>query len=166
MKYIASRGAIIALMALMAFIIGSIIGSVQAKASDRTELLGMAHNQRVRVNSKVLDAILMASHAYHVSAKEMFAIALIESGLNIYAHRTNNNGTIDTGIFQINSINFNKCKEYNVYTLIGNSMCCAKLLSILKENRPNDYIGVFHSKTPRFKQEYIAKISEVLYNSN
>ena len=36
MKYIASKGAIIALMALMAFIIGSIIGSVQAKASDNT----------------------------------------------------------------------------------------------------------------------------------
>ena len=166
MKYIASKGAIIALMALMAFIIGSIIGSVQARASDRTELLGMAHKSKLYVSSEVLNAIIKAGRAYNVRPKELFTLAIIESNLNPNVFRTNANGTTDIGLMQINSVNINKCLEYNINTIMGNTMCAAKIVASLKAAYPSDYLGVYHSKTNRFKNQYLAKVSRILYSLN
>ena len=164
MKYIASRGAIIALMALIAFIIGSVVGSIEAKASDRTELVGMAHKSKLYASSEVLNAIIKAGRAYNVRPKELFTLAIIESNLNPNVFRTNANGTTDVGLMQINSVNVNKCLEYNINTIMGNTMCAAKIVASLKAAYPSDYLGVYHSKTNKYKIKYLARVSKVLYS--
>lgn len=158
--------ALIALMALMAFSLGSLIGASQAKASDRSDLLAMAHNSRLYVSSEVLSAIIKASRAYDVPAKELFTLAIIESNLNPNVFRVNGNGTTDTGLMQINSVNINKCLEYNINTILGNTMCSAKIISTIRTEHPNDYLGVYHSKTRRLKKEYLVKVSKILYSVN
>lgn len=166
MKHFYITLALIALMALMAFSLGSLLGASQAKASDRSELLGMAHNSKLYVSSEVLNAIIKASRAYDVPAKELFTLAIIESNLNPNVFRLNANGTTDTGLMQINSININKCLEYNINTILGNTMCSAKIISTIRTQYPNDYLGVYHSKTRRLKREYLIKVSKILYSVN
>jgi Transglycosylase SLT domain len=166
MKYFFSRTGMIALMALMAFIVGSIIGSIQAKASDKSDLLIMARNSNLEVSGEVVNAILKASRAYDIPSRELFTLAIIESNLNPNVFRVNANGTTDIGLMQINTVNIGKCLEYNINTILGNTMCSAKIIASIRTQYPRDYLGVYHSKTRRLKREYLVKVSKILYSSN
>ena len=61
--------------------------------------------------------------------KIAIAIAKSESGLREGAFNINSNGTIDVGIFQINSVHFNKefCTLKDVSTIKGNIDCAYEL---------------------------------------
>ena len=84
---------------------------------------------------------------------QLTAIGIIETGLGKYAKtRNNTNGTQDRGVFQINTVNYPKCVEYNLDSPEGSALCAAKLLSQIKAKRA-DYLGVYHSKTPSKKSK-------------
>jgi len=111
---------------------------------------------------RVIDAIIYASEMYEIDALELTAIGIVETGLGKYsAIKKNSNGTYDRGIFQINTVNYSKCVEYNLDSPEGSALCAAKLLSKIKSYRA-DYLGVYHSKTPSKKTKYLNKISQAL----
>ena len=117
---------------------------------------------------QVADAIAKASKAYEIDAMQLTAIGIIESGLgkNPKAKmRKNSNGTHDRGVFQINTVNWPKCREFQLDTVEGTAFGAAKLLPQSKINKPAD-LGKYHSKTcrPDFcpKKTYFAKITKVL----
>lgn len=118
------------------------------------------------VSFRVTDAILKASKQYDVDAYELTAIGIVETGLGKYARtRKNKDGTIDKGIFQINTVNHAKCVEYNLESPEGSALCAAKLLAEIRTKR-NDYLGVYHSKTPSKKAKYLQKIAKVLASTS
>lgn len=113
-------------------------------------------------SKRVIRAIIRASDTYDIDALELTAIGIVETGLGKYnAIKKNLNGTHDRGIFQINTVNYSKCVEYNLDSPEGSALCAAKLLSKIKYHRA-DYLGVYHSKTPSKKMKYLNKVSQVL----
>lgn len=94
--------------------------------------------------------------------RELTAIGILETGLGSNSkNRINTNGTVDQGIFQINTVNRISCIEYNLASIEGNAYCAAKLLhSIAKKH--SDYLGRYHSKTPSRKIAYQNAIVKVL----
>lgn len=129
---------------------------------DQVKALAIANG--FEASDQVADAIAKASKAYDVDALQLTAIGIIESGLgkNPKAKmRLNQNGTFDRGVFQINTVNWPKCREFHIDTVEGNAFCAAKLLSQIKMSKPSD-LGKYHSKTPSKKIAYFAKITKVL----
>lgn len=122
----------------------------------------LARSNGFAPSKRIIDAILTASETYQIDALELTAIGIIETGLGKYARtRKNSNGTYDKGLFQINTVNYPKCVEYNLDSPEGSALCAAKLLSQIKAKRA-DYLGVYHSKTPTKKAKYLQKVSQVL----
>lgn len=118
------------------------------------------------VSKRIVDSILRASNDYQIDALELTAIAIVETGLGKYTRtRKNQNGTHDKGLFQINTVNWPKCVEYNLESPEGSSLCAAKLLSEIKAKRA-DYLGVYHSKTPTVKAKYLKKVAKVLASAS
>lgn len=118
-------------------------------------------SQEATISYTNLQIILKASETYKLNATKLVQIAYVESRFNHSALRKNTNGTIDIGMFQINSIHWNTtCREFNVSKLEGNSMCAAKLLSLHKISASKDpnWVGRYHSKTPSRKLIYANKL--------
>jgi len=136
--------------------------TTKAHAGDVTNVLRLADANGFQPDARIARAIVKASRRYHIDARELAAIAIVETGLGKYTRSTpNDNGTIDEGIFQINSVNFSRCVEYNLKSPEGSAYCAAKLLSTIKHAR-SDYLGVWHSKTPSKKIKYMKKVTQVL----
>ena len=133
--------------------------SVQT-VQDQVKALALANG--FEATDQVADAIAKASKAFDVDALQLTAIGILESGLGKNAKtRLNKNGTHDKGVFQINTVNWPKCKEFHIETLQGNAFCAAKILSQIKMRKPSD-LGKYHSKTPSKKNAYFAKLTKVL----
>ena len=95
--------------------------------------------------------------AFNVKPTHLAAIAIVESGFGRYARtRLNRNGTIDRGVFQINSVNNKKCAAFNLDTVEGNAFCAAFILSHMPD------VASYHSRTPSKKMIYSKKIAKVL----
>jgi hypothetical protein len=125
-------------------------------------VLSLAKQNGFKPSSRVISAIVAAAQAYHLDALELSAIAIVETGMGKYSQTHKNaNGTIDTGLFQINTVNKPKCVEYNLESPEGSSMCAAKLLSTIKKKHA-DYLGRYHSKTPAKKEKYLRKLASVM----
>jgi hypothetical protein len=130
--------------------------------NDLHDIAELAHSNGFEPDKRVLMAIVAASRRYGIDAKELTAIGILETGLGKYAKtRDNSNGTQDAGIFQINSVNTASCIEYNLESIEGNAYCAAKLLKRIAK-RHNDYLGRYHSKTPKRKIAYQNAIKHVL----
>ncbi len=124
------------------------------------EAIAMANG--FKPSKRVIRAIQKASSTFHVNSLELTAIGIIETGLGKYSHiHRNSNGTVDRGIFQINTVNEVVCVEYNLDSPEGSALCAAKLLSQIK-TKHNDYLGRYHSKTPTKKAIYLKKVTQVL----
>ena len=82
--------------------------------------------------------------------KLAIAIARAESGLREEAFNVNTNGSIDIGVFQINSVHFKKagCSLKEVSTVKGNVDCA---YSIFKTSGFNPWVAW---KTGSFKNKY------------
>ena len=146
----------------LSLILAARVSMAQPVASDVTDL---AKANGFTASPRVVAAIVEASRQYRLDAKELTAIAILETGLGRYNKpRLNSNGTTDVGIFQINSINAKTCLEYRLDTPEGSALCAAKLIYKLKQRR-NDYLGAYHSKTPSKKQIYVEKLTKVLVAS-
>lgn len=114
-------------------------------------------------DSKVVETIKRKAVKYDIRPDLMVSIAILESGLKPKAYRVNSNGTVDHGIFQINSVNSQFCKGLNIHTLEGNVECAAKLLALHKHKKNIDSMWYcrYHSKTPSRKLEYCNKLNEI-----
>jgi hypothetical protein len=106
-------------------------------------------------------AISEAARLYGLDETKMLRIAIVESSLNHKALNKNTNGTVDVGLFQINSVNYEACEAFNIYNVRGNAMCAALLLSIHKKSGDPFYIGRYHSLTLDKKLNYYKKVQEL-----
>jgi hypothetical protein len=137
-----------------------ILLGINAKAQNA--ILDLAHANGYHPSQRIVNAIQQASFKYKVDSKELTAIAILETGLGKYSvSKKNRNGTIDKGLFQINTINYSKCIEYNLDSPEGSALCAAKILSNMRKIRP-DYLGAYHSKTPKHKKEYLQRMAKIL----
>lgn len=111
-------------------------------------------------------AILHASKVYNVDARLLKAISYIESSGGLRTGlRKNKNGTYDIGAFQINSVHWSTtCRTYDVRMLKGNALCAAKLVrkAMKYANKDPNWVGRYHSKTPKYKLRYAKKIKAFL----
>lgn len=122
----------------------------------------VANANGFKVSSRIVAAIQNASKRYNIDPLELTAIGIVETGLGKYnTSNLNHNGTVDEGIFQINTINKTYCIEYNLESTEGNAYCAAKLLWRIRKLH-TDYVGRYHSNTPSKKLEYLQKITKVL----
>lgn len=140
------------------------LGKLKADSlSDYSKVINLASNNGFNPSKEVVNAIINASHRYNINPLELTAIGILETGLGKYsATRTNRNMSQDVGLFQINEVNLSKCIEYNLASNQGSAMCAAKLLSEIKKKHKIDYIGRFHSNTPKHKNAYIKSIKRLL----
>ena len=139
-----------------------LILALKTQAQSSSEVLDLASANGFKPSQRIVKAIVNASHQYKVSASELTAIAILETSLGQNSKpRINSNGTIDKGLFQINTVNHPKCIEFNLDTPEASALCAAKLLSKIRSTRA-DYLGAYHSKTPKFKNAYIKRITRVL----
>lgn len=136
---------------------------VEPQAKDQSQdVRDVATANGFKPSERIVNAILNASETYHIDAVELTAIAIVETSLGTNAKlRKNSNGTHDKGLFQINTVNWPKCVEYNLDSPEGSALCAAKLLSQIKAKRA-DYLGVYHSKTPSRKLAYMQKLGQVM----
>lgn len=160
--------ALIALMALMAFSLGSLIGASQAKASDYSDVRALANKNGYSPSNDVVRAIVKASRWYNISPLDLTAIGILETGLGKYSLvNTNKRGSVDHGIFQINDINVSKCNMFDLNSVEGNALCAGLLLHDIRRtysNKDTKWIGIYNSKTLKYKEKYFAKISKILNN--
>lgn len=114
--------------------------------------------------NKTIKLIYKESKVAGLNSQDVLRIAYIESKFKPEAIRNNRNGTVDYGLFQINSVHWDTtCKAYDIATVAGNTKCAIKL--ILKHKRfsqrdPN-WLGRYHSKTPSKKKHYIRLLKSV-----
>lgn len=122
-------------------------------------------DQTVKAPSiKVLKAIYQAAKRFDVDAQALLKIAFVESSFHENAQRVNSNGTIDYGMFQVNSIHWTTtCKGFDVFTLKGNALCAAKLIKLASKHAEidADWLGRYHSKTPSKKHMYVKKLNSL-----
>ena len=115
--------------------------------------MGLANG--FQVSDDVVSAIVEASRTFGIPVKELTAIGILETGLGKYhAEKPNKDGTIDQGIFQVNTVNVPKCLGFDLNTAMGSAYCAAKLLRDIKGRHASDYLGRYHSKTPSRKTRY------------
>src|SRR5271170_3535377 len=100
----------------------ALLVSTIARASSRDEVMALCTKNSLKPDKRVISAILSASQWYKVDPLDLTAIGILETGLGKYNHDVyNKNGTIDTGIFQINTINKPKCSKFDLNTTIGSA---------------------------------------------
>lgn len=124
----------------------------------------------VKAPSKAtLKVIYAAAKRFDVDANDLLKIAFVESSFNPEARRVNGNGSVDFGMFQINSVHWSTtCKKFDVMTLKGNALCAAKLLKAVSKHAETDenWLGRYHSKTPSRKAAYAEKLARIEIGGN
>lgn len=150
------------LICLVSFGNGLIEPTEEQYRCDKGKLKKICYLRKVSATDDTLNVIINAAYKYQVSAVELASIAVVETALgNLNRVNINKNKTHDVGLFQINSVNFNYCREYDVRTDSGSAMCAAKILSKIKMKHPNDYLGRYHSNTSFLKKKYERKVKRV-----
>lgn len=119
----------------------------------------------VMPDKAIVKVIYKAAAEFQVDAQDLVRIAYTESKFKADAVRSNKNGTIDYGMFQVNSIHWTTtCKGMHVMQLRDNARCAAKILSSIKERYSDSdiqWLGRYHSKTPSKKAKYFQLLSAV-----
>lgn len=108
-----------------------------------------------------LRLINKVAHAHGIDSQDMVRIAAIESRFDQGARRVNRNGTVDVGMFQVNSVQWDTvCKGLDVFNLKGNAECAARIIAGHKKHASNDaaWLGRYHSKTPSKKLAYYNRL--------
>lgn len=109
-----------------------------------------------------------AAARYRINALVLQSIGRHESGLKATAINRNNNGTVDVGVMQINSIHFAELQSYGIaphalWEPCTNVMVGAFLLakSIRKYGNTWEAVGGYHSRTPNLKERYALQVYKV-----
>lgn len=114
-----------------------------------------------------LDCVMEAAQKHHVPLAALLGVLAVEGGKTGEALR-NTNGTWDIGPFQINTCRINELLAVGITPEIilrdgcANAHAAAWLLR--KEYKGNiwDAVGAYHSRTPRLRDAYIAKVKKHL----
>jgi hypothetical protein len=111
-----------------------------------------------------------ASARYRISAAVLQSIGQHESGLRPTAVNRNQNGTVDVGVMQINSVHFAELSSYGIapnalWDPCTNVMVGAFLLarSIVKYGNTWEAVGAYHSRTPGLKERYASQVYGVFF---
>jgi hypothetical protein len=114
-----------------------------------------------------------AGHDFGIEPSLLARIATIESNMNPRAINQNNNGTIDIGLMQINSIHLKRLSSIGVtkQALLDpevNIYVGALLLSshIRKRGYNLSAIGCYHSANPVFKNQWLKRLAMAEIPSN
>lgn len=126
------------------------------------ELRKIAVKHGYAPKQQALNAIRVAAKVYNLNAKELLAIALVETGAKQSVVHKNLNGTLDVGLFQINTVNWGACSEFNIWQVEGNALCAAKLLASLKHRFPKTYLERYHSHTISKRNIYAKRLEKFL----
>ncbi|WP_118182891.1 lytic transglycosylase domain-containing protein [Paraburkholderia phosphatilytica] len=109
----------------------------------------------------------------HVNPYVLRAIAWLESRNRPEATHLNDNGSVDYGVMQINSIHLHELSRYNISrtTLMQpcqNVYIAAWHLHRMMEKYGNTWaaIGAYHSQTPAERDAYAHKIARILAGWN
>lgn len=111
--------------------------------------------------------------AYHrVNPQVLRAILRVESGGRPFVIRRNNNGTLDIGIAQINSVHLRELHAYGIRAEHLFDECIATFVAAWHYARQiqrygNTWyaIGAYHSRTPSRNQRYQARVWNELMRS-
>lgn len=118
--------------------------------------------QAAMPSDETLKTIYKTAKEYGIDAQLLIRIAAVESNFRANAKRLNANGTVDIGLFQINSIHWTTtCRKFDVFTLRGNARCAAILVKQAMKHKNTDvqWVGRYHSKTPSRKHRYVKLLS-------
>jgi hypothetical protein len=123
-----------------------------------------AKTRPIVINSDTVKIIYEVSKEYDIDAQVLVKIAYTESKFKADAVRTNKNGTIDYGMFQINSVHWSTtCKSLDIMTVRGNASCAALIIKGISKHSDTDehWLGRYHSKTPSRKVRYNNLLNQV-----
>ncbi len=119
-------------------------------------------------------AVLDAASEFNISPALAFSLAYAESMFNIKAKHTNVNGSIDRGLFQLNSTSFPKLSEEEFFDPRISAYYGMSHLKYCIETAGNEIAGlamynagrnkVQNNKTPQITLNYISTIEE--YKAN
>ncbi|MEA1063815.1 lytic transglycosylase domain-containing protein [Erwinia sp. HR93] len=111
----------------------------------------------------------LAGEEFHIEPRVIYAIAVVESGLRADAININKNSSIDIGLMQINTVHQNELASTGI-TITELLEPCKNVIVgswLLRRNinlMGGDVwkgVGLYHSATPRFNTEYIAKVRRI-----
>lgn len=118
--------------------------------------------------ARAADCIEEAARAYQVDADVLRAIAIVESRVRPEAVRTNPGGSVDRGLFQINSVHLAELARAGIDARDLHDVCIAShvasLLLARQMRRFGDTwtaIGAYHSTRPDKRDAYADKVREV-----
>lgn len=151
-----------------------------ASASDSRSPLGPAFSTLAL--SLALGFVLLLAHRsakancfddaaayHHVNANILRAIAWQESHNQPAAKHVNDNGSIDYGVMQINSIHLRRLSQYGVNASVLMEPCknvyiAAWHLRSQIDRYGNTWaaVGAYHSATPSLRDQYAAQIAHIL----
>lgn len=118
----------------------------------------------VKPSKAAVKAMLKASSKFGIDAQDLVRIAYVESRFKQDAMRSNKNGTVDVGMFQVNSVHWSTtCRGFDVLTLQGNAYCAAKIIAAHAKHAATDpnWLGRYHSKTKAKKLQYVELLAAV-----
>lgn len=110
-----------------------------------------------------------AAAYHHVNGDVLRAIAWLESHNQPTAEHKNENGSVDYGVMQINSIHLSQWSRYGVDRAALMQPCknvyvAAWHLRHMMDRYGNTWaaIGSYHSATPVYRDQYVAQIKRIL----
>jgi hypothetical protein len=129
-----------------------LIGSFSGAALGESVLKSLPNNEQ---------CISSAASYHQVNAQVLRAILVVESGLNAWEVRRNNNGTLDVGMAGINSIHFQEIAKFGIAPEQLLDACVATYVAAwhLKKGMHkygNTWFGIaaYHSATPYLNHRY------------
>lgn len=115
------------------------------------------------------DCFDAAAAYHHVNGNVLRAIAWLESHNQPTAEHKNDNGSVDYGVMQINSIHLAQWAQYGVDRAALMQPCknvyvAAWHLRHMMDRYGNTWaaIGSYHSATPQYRDQYVAQIKRIL----
>jgi soluble lytic murein transglycosylase-like protein len=140
---------------------------------------GLAHAQSSRgagrsapFTTEVERCILPAAQYHQVNQYILRAILKVESNLNPNAVGKNDNGTLDVGIGQMNSMHFKELRRHGVMPSDLRDACVGTYVaawhlskSIAKHGNTWFGIAAYHSATPYFNKRYQILVSNEMVRS-
>lgn len=115
------------------------------------------------------DCFDAAAAYHHVNGNVLRAIAWLESHNQPTAEHKNENGSVDYGVMQINSIHLAQWAHYGVDRAALMQPCknvyvAAWHLRHMMDRYGNTWaaIGSYHSATPQYRDQYVAQIKRIL----
>jgi lysozyme-related protein Hpa2 len=128
-----------------------------------------ARNPPVAPDAAIVACVDAASTRHGINPDLLLAILRVESGLRADPVRRNQNGSIDVGIAQINSIHFPTLRRHGIEgthlldPCVGIHVAAWHLKNqILRHGNTWFAVGAYHSATPHFNQLYQGRVAREL----